>query len=480
MRMNRLTTCAVLGTLLLAAATVKAQNVDDLQLFAPAEITSYGGYRLPNEGFFGSFDLMQMSITAPEVTSIGLPGGSAIVPSGNIGGVIPDTLPPGVIPPFFPMERGRLSTNTVDTSRFNDDFEQGQRVEFGYVDGHWGVLGSAWQIFPQNQSIVAGDVDVIFNDFEVLQPFIDPETGLLSIEPVGLLDGFVNQSVLDSVDDTTFDIILWALIPDLFSNFGAGRFTDGDGDGVIDPTNVADELPVVAYDLDDLVRLPVVFEELRVRNTLEVNSFEIMPFYRFDPLHRGGNLEVSVGVRFTQYEEKFDVQGFGGILDESKWHTRAENDVIGPQLMARYSQTVWGRLNIAAEGRGFLGFNFQDIHQSGTFASFLDDAVFPPLNSPNNTTNADANLPVMFRATSFESGLHTDELAPAVELRLQASYTLTKSIAVRAGWTGMWQDGIARPSNMVRYQLPSLGILGEENRQDLFMNGYTLGVEINR
>ncbi len=468
MSTNRLMPWILLGALFIgASSTARAQDTDDLQFFAPAEITSYGGgYPRQRQGWFGSVDYLSLSIAAPDVTDIGTPGGSAIVPSGEFGGGFPASFP-DVLPSFFPTERGRLSTNTIDTSDFKGSFASGTRVEFGNVDGHWGWMVGINVIKPQVNTITAGDVDVIFGDSFVVQPFVDLETGLLSLRPVGLLDGFINTGVLDTVDDTSFDILLPG--PTAF-----GRFFDGNLDGVVDPTDIADVLPEGFQDLDDLVRLPVVFQEIRVRNVVDIKSVELMPFYRLDQLHGGGNVEIGVGLRYTKFDEEFDVQGFGGVLDDSNWNTRAQNNIFGPQAMARWSKSI-GRFNLSAEGRGFLGINFQNINQNGTIAGFIDDRVIPgPITSRNN------NLPAILNATSFNNALSTEEFSPLVELRAQVSYSVTKAIALRAGWTGSWQDGLARPSTMVNYQVPSMGILGSQNSQRLFINGYTFGVEINR
>jgi len=461
----------VLGAIVFwGGSMARAQdNVDDLQFFAPAEVTSYGGgYPRQRQGWFGEISWQRVTITSPAVTDIGIPNGSAIVASGELGGNVPNSFP-NVLPGFFPTQRGRLETNTIDTSKFGSDFANGNRIEFGNVEGHLGWLVGLNLIHPQTSSITAENVDVVFGDPLLLQPFFDVETGLISLRPVGLLDGFINTGVV-GIPNATDDSSLDRLIPPATA-FGTaqGRSFDLDGDGVADGV-----LPESFKDLNDLSRLPVVFEQLKVRNVVKVKGIEIMPFYRFDQLQGGSNFELGLGLRYTKFDEEFDVRGTGGILDESRWSTRAENNIVGPQLMGRWSKTL-GHFNFSAEGRGFFGINFQNIRQNGTIASSLNNAV-----APASTTSRANNLPAIFNATSFNNGLHADELAPAVELRADVSYTVTKSIALRAGWTGTWQDGLARPSNMVNYQLPSLGILGNENTQSLFINGYTLGVEINR
>jgi len=43
----------------------------------------------------------------------------------------------------------------------------------------------------------------------------------------------------------------------------------------------------------------------------------------------------------------------------------------------------------------------------------------------------------------------------------------------------MWVDAIARPSNMIVYEVPGMGINPAHNRQDVFVNGVNWGVDVN-
>jgi hypothetical protein len=73
--------------------------------------------------------------------------------------------------------------------------------------------------------------------------------------------------------------------------------------------------------------------------------------------------------------------------------------------------------------------------------------------------------------------------SPVVELRIEGKYQLTRNVAFRAGWNGMYIGEIARPSRMVDYELKQtsvLGILRYMNRDLAFMQGLGIGIEINR
>jgi hypothetical protein len=76
--------------------------------------------------------------------------------------------------------------------------------------------------------------------------------------------------------------------------------------------------------------------------------------------------------------------------------------------------------------------------------------------------------------------------SPAIELRLEGRYQITRAISFHAGWTGFWVDGIARANNILNYQVGTplgeqpMGIDPTGNRQSLFINGLTIGFDVNR
>jgi len=65
-------------------------------------------------------------------------------------------------------------------------------------------------------------------------------------------------------------------------------------------------------------------------------------------------------------------------------------------------------------------------------------------------------------------------------VRFDFRYMITRAIDFHVGWTGIWMGGIARPSNMIDYSVPSMGINTANNRQNVLMNGLNLGFDINR
>jgi len=79
-----------------------------------------------------------------------------------------------------------------------------------------------------------------------------------------------------------------------------------------------------------------------------------------------------------------------------------------------------------------------------------------------------------------QNSLSQSEFAPLGELRLQAAYEITRSVAIKVGYTAIYMGGIARASNTIDYTLPNLGIRNGFSDQTLFAQGLTIGFEINR
>lgn len=421
----------------------------DAQPFEPFDGSTYGDPWPPRQGWFFSFERLVYFMNAPRKTDIGRDGLQAQVVAGN---------------------GFRTQTNTYNTGGLlTADDAWGNRYEFGFMDGTSGWLLAVFDGQPQDQQFTVNDMDVVF---------VDPPTGPFGL---GHLDGFVIRSNLSSVDDN------------LGEEFGLGdptifgRFFDGDGDGVIDPTNIADNLDPSQYDLEDTFRLPVLFQEAHIRNLAYMDGVELMKTNILWQMHHGGMLEVHYGVRYMRLRDRFRVRGFGGILGDSEWHNLADNNLVGPQVGARWYRRNH-RWTLSAEGRFLAGFNFQSTQLTGFLGSQLapvtdvpDGATgLPPLNGGLNTTSRAANTPAYFDPNSFAESWHQTEWAPTGELKLNASYNLTGQIALRAGYQGLYTYGVTRASNTIDYVMPAMGIRRDNNRQSLWTNMVTFGFEWNR
>jgi len=378
----------------LAGPSARAQGLQDMQLFAPANGNPYGGGPQVKEGFFFSGEVLFLSISKPDTTSIGFPNMTRNV-----------FYDPGVM---------RVQRNTHNNAWIGADFTEGWRFEVGHIQDRRGWLVSTFGLHNQNGKSTTSSMDVVF---------VDDEFG-----PTGdhLLEGYVDAAL------TTIE------------------------------------------------NLPVTFDEVKMRNEVKTWGVELMGMHRMRPLHGGGIVELFAGIRYMEFNETFNVEGLGriegdppvkmGTLADSFWNTRADNHIVGPQVGLRWYKG-YGRLTCSTEGRFFAGANFQSFRQYGVFGSE---------NGTLNRPLGGEDVPIGFPATGFSNTAYEEEWTPGVEIRLDLKYQWTKSVAFKAGWAGMWLDGIARASNSINYEVPTMGITVQDNTQNVFINGVTVGVEVNR
>jgi hypothetical protein len=225
-----------------------------------------------------------------------------------------------------------------------------------------------------------------------------------------------------------------------------------------------------------LVRpLPLVWTTLSGQNSTRYWSIELEYIYRTEQRHNGEYFEFFAGPRYFEFDDSFNVSATGGILGDSMWDTNTENHVIAGQVGARWFRKV-GRWMLNAEGRFWAGLNCQNLSEQGVLATFAN---------PGTTATGQ---PILMAPTAFEHSVFEREFNPGVELRLEARYQLTRAISMRVGWTGMWMDRVARASGLIDYSvqraaqgLPAgFDILPDRNLQNMWANGLTFGIDINR
>jgi len=114
------------GLLVLLAGTFAfGQGLAGMQLFAPADVSSYGRGPQPNEGFFFDYDILYWTISPPRVTTIGKPGLTRNVYIG------PDLI------------QDRITQhNELDTGDLRAEFTLGNRIEVGRVTENHGWMVS--------------------------------------------------------------------------------------------------------------------------------------------------------------------------------------------------------------------------------------------------------------------------------------------------------------------------------------------------
>ncbi len=133
------------------------------ELFAPADVSTFGGDEQPNEGYFFQFDGLFWSISVPKTVPIGAPGLTRLVYYGPYAYTIPSPPPNTILPPIKYQDQ-RLESNTLDTGDIRSAFSPGTRFEFGHIDDGNGWLASIYRVQPLEQDFVYQSADVVFKD----------------------------------------------------------------------------------------------------------------------------------------------------------------------------------------------------------------------------------------------------------------------------------------------------------------------------
>lgn len=479
-----------LGLLLALAAPAAAQsepefvpNVPDFEFFDQPDLSDYGVGRQFNSGWFASAEYLSWAISSPERAVIGNPDIPVLNVAGNAidtfnTGTYNSTLAPSAanLPlPSIGVTEGILGIGTVEqfssasTGYINAQLNSGSRYELGYTEDGFGWFLSGFVRHGEEQALTATDASINFDNAPIA--FIPVVTGT----PLQVFDRDVDG---DGV----------------FGRFGRDRGTRQGNvfvnprDGIPDPEDA--NVLALPTDFDDAVPVPTVYDELRVKYRTEVWGLEANGSVGLGVGPLGGRWVVFGGPRYLNYNDEFNATAFfdnppllssnpARFLNETIWNTDSQNHIVGPQMGFR---ATWGqrRLMLMVEGRLFPGANFQTVRQTGQTASqgvSTAAAISNPqqLVSPSYPFNV-----VNWTPQSFNNSYHSVEFAPTGELRVDARYQLFRLVSLRAGWTGMYTDGLARSPDMVVYRMPDFGIRADANRQDVFVNGINFGVEINR
>lgn len=422
--------------------------------WAPVE-TPLSGYPRPNRGLFFQFDQMFWWTSAPNTVPVG-------------ADIAPQEFEPRQIE-GVPTQEGFFKTgvNTLDTGQLRSRGAPGQRYEFGYVGKNWGWLGSITDMRSAHQQIRQSHVEVLFNDTIVTEAqqtaigyaggpnfFVAPAPFGV---PIGRLTGFINA--LNTGGDN-----------DLNGNAIYGRWSDKNNNGT--PYDAGDRTIEPRFvDWFDTARLANVYTNFQYLNRSFIKSYELSPFYRFDQFHDGGTLDVLFGIRLFKFTEAFEMSGQGGIFTQTDILTLARNNVLGPQWGFRYFRQL-DRMILSTDWRFMPGINMQTVNQVGIIGSNMAAL-------PTNVTGPSPNTPILRTPMRFDSIFHRTEFSPLVEGRFNFNYQVTKSFYVTVGWTGTYVAYVARPTSMVNYTLPEVGIR-HENAQDVFAQGVNLGFTWNR
>ena len=367
-------------------------------------------------------------------------------------------VPVNILPP--PLLGG------IDSAPPDGVFNWGHRYNFSYFDGDeaWNIsvldgptFASQALYGSETQNSLYGSVMVVFDDpLNLMQGFIDVVGGQGQGGP------FSGDGIADDID-------------------GDGQFGP-DGYDTETPARIPETFFVgdLRGDFDDIVKLPVSFQFLGVKNATQTRGIELMRTHRLSnsymmTKHQNNAFEIGAGVRYFKMRDDFDVTGIsfeegdpeffnGGTVGNAFWDTRVTNNLIGPQLSARWTHQR-KRWNFDLGGRFLFAYNVQDFEQKTLIGQGLVPGQY--------------NRPLYFPTTATEHGKQENDFSPTAEIRADVNYQLTRAISLRLGYTGMFIDNISRASSQVRYELPRMGFIdGAAGKQEAIINGANFGFDV--
>jgi hypothetical protein len=410
------------------------------------------------------------------------------------------------------------NSNSASTGILTSRFGTGNRWEFGYMDtDDYGWLVSILDHINSGQNVSLPGGTVLFNDpLGLLQGYqtgaggnfdadlngnhifgrngytlptqtITPGTTTASLPPV--IIPAITTLTYPTSPNSPAPLDFGIYFPQLTLNGLKGVPNGTTGTGVITYQGAGG---------DEVVFTPS-FTRLVIANKATTTGVEVMRMYRPPQLHNGGEIDFIWGARYLQFNDVFQVYGFGGPFDAMSVTQKVLNNVVGPQIGARYNKQR-GRWAFWTEGRFFPSANFAVERNVSTLASNTPPAtlassvanqqiqVSSGSGSSGSTTsiqgpavvNRDAPTSLINGGLSSSAGLNNMQFSPAVEFRAGFNCWLTQGVAVKSSYTGIFLPNMTRASDSIDYSLPTIGILNGGHHQCVMLNGFTLGIEINR
>ncbi|MEX2091662.1 MAG: BBP7 family outer membrane beta-barrel protein [Pirellulales bacterium] len=506
MRLHKYQLLAAFG-LLLAVVAAKAQaqvNLPfgpenyshDFQLFAPVEIDLDNEPSVDDHGYMFSYSKLAWSFGGERV-EVGDP--NVEVFAEEIYTQNPDDI--GVRPEPYQIQNGLQ--NVYPKSGFG----LGDRYEIGYRD-----RGNGWMIGIldgplQQQSQVYGmtptltgttlppwDLDYrgapLFPGDDPAVPTPGPLGTFFSLgfgnvhinfdTPAGYLMGF--RDYLNFLAGAAIGTQVGPVA--YVGNYGGTQEPDTDDDGTITFIRLTDDInengiigaviiidPVTGLlttmtDFGDLHTFNIAFDQVIVRTRAKMNGVEAMWSHEltnrhYQAQHQNNHFELGAGARFLQFEDYFSFLGDGGVLGRTFSNTWLDNQIVGPQVRAKWVNQRQ-RWRLSGTTSFLFGYNSQNWRQeNGIGAELVPGAT---------------NRFLYGQPTYSTHGLQKRQFSPVGELRLESAYYLTQALALKVGYTGMYVGNIKRAATSVRYYLPDMGYRNSGN-QNLITNGVDVGIE---
>jgi len=176
-----------------------------------------------------------------------------------------------------------------------------------------------------------------------------------------------------------------------------------------------------------------------------------------------------------------DVIGIGGYdsltgigasspLQTAEWNTNSYNNMVGPEFSLLLEGNT-GRWTFSSEFKFTAAINWQNnLYRGANFpdsigADYLRATFNPSVTNTSDGGNSNAentvqlNPPPLFlqvyavgQQNATNAAEHSVVFSPIGEWRFGTQYRVTKSILLRAGYTGMWLGSIARASSNTAYK----------------------------
>ncbi len=300
-----------------------------------------------------------------------------------------------------------------------------------------------------------------FRDYHINGPNNEqaPTTGGPGIQLSAVV--IVNNQITDITLASGADGITDDLDGDGIAGFGV-ILADLNGDGTIDD----DEVLATFVDFNDLHQFNIRFNTLFVRNNAQADGVELMKTLELDNSHltekgQRNHFDVALGARYFRLKDEFfwtgDIDTFGTTFQT----TEADNNIVGPQIRARWSHQRH-RLTFGLDGRVMFGYNIENLRQRGAIGRLLEPGAL------NRSATA--------QPTYVANGRQETEFSPLAELRADVRYRITDVFSARLGYTATFIDNVTRASQVVQYRLPDLGIRAG-GQQEIYFGGVDVGFE---
>ena len=242
----------------------------------------------------------------------------------------------------------------------------------------------------------------------------------------------------------------------------SGTLVNGQAETWFDPTRcepTAEGLKVK--------RILVDFDTASMRNTMDFWGIEANYIYRCHPT-RIGIFEGIIGVRYFKYDEDFVFNGGAAqYLGYSNWNSDVQNNLVGLQLGLRWSRQI-ARLSFDAQCKVLLAYN----------AQIADTRCYLGAN-----TNASYDG-IIDNGKSASDHQKMNEFSPMLDFGFHMNYNLTRYVKLSVGWSGIVAFNVARSTEIIDYSISDtaglLNVNRDKNCSDVFLQGVTFGVTINR